>query len=159
MDSKTFKRIGSLLLAAIIGVACGMAIEKGIHSDSHNGGKIDKNLTVVWNGEDVGDYSFMLGGLIGHFDYLSGRGDDYTNNSYYEKYNKYVDLLEYIGGYKEGYQTGGAFISYEDNNQIIEEANSVALVFEAMADGAVIKQYVTTEPDKVTSILHPDDES
>lgn len=160
MGSKELKKHVALLLAAIIGVACGMAIEKGFYcGTSHKSGNIDKDLTVVWNSEDVGDYSFMLGGFVGHLDYLNDNEDDYTNNVYYEKYYKHIDLLEYISGYKEGFQYGGMFISYEKNDEIIEQADKSALVFEAMAEGAVRKQYVTTEPDRVRAILHPDESS
>ena len=154
-DKNLKKRIVSVGLATIIGATSGVAIEKGLHSDDNNfrNAKTNKELTVVWNDEDVNDFSFVLGGLVGRYDYLNDNKDDYTKNSYYEKYYEYLDLLEYISGYKEGYQNEGMFMSYENNDSILEQADKTALVFETMVEGSVRKQYVTTEPDRVVDIL------
>lgn len=159
MGNSSQKKIITIGLAVVVGFTCGIAFNVGAFKDNvySDGGKLKDDFTVVWTGDDVADFSYMLGGFIGHYDYLNDKEKDYTNNSYYEKYYEYVDLLQYISGYKEGYQDGGMFISYEDSDEIIKQSDKNALVFKAMADGIVKKQYTTTEPDKVRSILHPEE--
>ena len=153
------KRIASLGLAAVIGATSGVAIEKGLNNsqNKYSNPTTNKELTVLWTGDEVKDYSFLLGGLVGRYDYLNEKESDYTKNSYYEQYYDYMDVLEYINGYQEGYSAEGMFVSYENSDYTLEEVNTMARVFEAMADGSVQKQYVTSEPDRVLEILHPED--
>ena len=81
------KRIAAGSLAVIIGSAAGIAMDRHISNKNNLPilKKTNKEVIMLYE-EEYLDKSYILGGVMGHYDYINENDNDPTNNEYYQKY-------------------------------------------------------------------------
>ena len=142
------KKIAAGSLAAIIGATSGIAIDRSINNktDSELLKKDGKGIIMLYDVE-YRDKSYILGGAMGHYDYLKQNKYDPTNNDYYRKYSNYFDKDEYKAGYIEGYQEEGMFKDASERD-LLYNADITSIAFSLMSKNLIINKYYTNDYDK-----------
>ncbi len=142
------KRIAAGSLAVIIGSAAGIAMDRHISNKSNLPilKKNNKEVVMLYE-EEYLDKSYILGGVMGHYDYINENDNDPTNNEYYQKYNNYFDRNEYNSGYVEGYQEEGMFEGLSET-ELLYNADITSIAFSLMEQNLIVNKYYTDDYDK-----------
>lgn len=157
MNSKDIKKkVISVGVAAVLGATGGISLDRAINGRNYNMKEImpSESAAVVWDDDSIKDFSFLMGGIMGHYDYANGNEKEPTNNDYYQKYYNELDQMEYVNGYEEGYQSEGYFSSYDDEKLVFNDADKLAIMFDTIKDGLVEKAYISDDYDKVMYIVN-----
>lgn len=157
MNSKEVKKkVISVGVATILGATGGISLDRAINDRKINMQEAipPEAAVVVWNDDSIKDFSFLMGGIMGHYDYTNGSEKEPTNNEYYQKYYNELDQIEYVNGYEQGYQPGGCFSSYDNEKLVFNDADKLAIMFDTIKDGLVEKAYISDDYDEVMHIVN-----